>query len=1456
MQQLNLTALLLCFLSLSFVSIAQESLPPVEFRFGNRQLNTTIDQHTRTNDLLTESAYDGKYYRWVQFNAIPSLDAQNQLKASGVEFIEYVRTNCYLMSIPATMDMQQLYKAGARAMQKLGPQSKVDPRILDEFIPEENKVAGGITLKVMMMPGADRQAILPALAQAKATSVRLPNHDRFIIGVMPLDQIETMSAHPGIRYIELMDPKGEPESVEGMSIQRGNILNNHLTGGLRYDGDGVGILVRDDGDVGPHIDFAGRLVNDAGNIGTGNHGDGVAGVWAACGNIDPTIVANASAADVYVIDYLASFLDNTLDYHLNDGVMITNSSYSNGCNDGYTTTTYTVDTMLNENLSFMHVFSAGNSNFSDCGYGAGDQWGNITGGHKQGKNVLTVANLFRNGDLVGSSSRGPAHDGRIKPDIAGHGQGQMSTYEGNKYQSFGGTSAAAPSTAGNMTQLYDAYRDLNGGANPQSALIKACMLNSAQDYGNVGPDYKYGWGVVHAGRAYDILANNQYLSSTIVNGGSNTHSIVVPSNVGQLRIMVYWNDPAASVGAATALVNDIDMVVRNPSNVQFMPYILDPTPNPVTLDLPATTGEDHLNNMEQVAITNPAAGTYNVDLTAAIPIGVQEYFVVYSFIPTGVELIYPLGNEKMVPGVIERIHWDAFGNTGSFDVEYSTNNGGSWNSIATGLAAGERGVDWLVPAAVSEDCLVRVTRGAETDECAETFTIHAVPEMCASDISPTEALLSWTPVAGATSYDVYTLIGEKMSVIATTANSDYAVSGLTAGNTYWYSVSANTGTIKGQRAIAYEYQNGLEGDCAGCTATFTPPYSESFEGGIGDYCNPSCGDYFDWTVSSGGTPSSDTGPSAASNGTQYAYCETSAPNNPNRPALLISPCFDLTACTGMELAFDYHMYGLSMGTLIVEAQVTGTNSWTEIFSISGNQGDSWFTQLVDLSSYCGSTIQLRFRGISGSSFRSDIAIDNIVISETTIACIDAFPWTDNFDSYAQCSTTGGAMACNFGGGWTQDQSDGNDWRINAGTTSSTFTGPDNDNTSGTGNYAYIEASTTFGLTSNMWTPCLDFSSLTEPRLSFYYHMYGGDMGTLNVDVSTNNGNAWTTVWTQTGAVHTATSDPFSNQIVDLTAYAGETVLIRFQGIAGASYNSDMAIDDILVYDQSNCSPISALLATNITSTTADLSWTEFPTHTSFDIELVNVSAGETAQGLPDFSTQNTNYSLTNLMDGTIYEAYVRGNCGGSATAWVGPVTFVTPCIGFVGDELSNPIIAALPYDAIHNTDTVCFQSRYAARPGKDVFFEVMTQTDTLVISTCYVESVFDTYLYLLNSNGDVVASNDDADCGVQLNGLNRFSVINANVVANETYYIVVEGFFVSSLGNVRVTIDDLSNCVTNLTVSGTPAPATYQAGSVINSDALIQNPNQVIFAAPEINLNTNFEVEMGAEFSTTSTGCN
>ncbi len=142
---------------------------------------------------------------------------------------------------------------------------------------------------------------------------------------------------------------------------------------------------------------------------------------------------------------------------------------------------------------------------------------------------------------------------------------------------------------------------------------------------------------------------------------------------------------------------------------------------------------------------------------------------------------------------------------------------------------------------------------------------------------------------------------------------------------------------------------------------------DDFEVDFGNYSD-AAGDDFDWTRDSGGTPSTGTGPSVdhtlGTSAGYYLYTEASNPNNPNMTALLESSC--ITGFSGYgdaELSFWYHMLGTTqMGTLYVDVATNCTTpSWTNEFSISGNQGDVWNPANVDLTSYMGGEVKLRFR---------------------------------------------------------------------------------------------------------------------------------------------------------------------------------------------------------------------------------------------------------------------------------------------------------------------------------------------------------------------------------------------------------------------------------------------------------------------------------------------------------------
>ncbi|WP_405574797.1 immunoglobulin-like domain-containing protein [Winogradskyella sp. Asnod2-B02-A] len=250
--------------------------------------------------------------------------------------------------------------------------------------------------------------------------------------------------------------------------------------------------------------------------------------------------------------------------------------------------------------------------------------------------------------------------------------------------------------------------------------------------------------------------------------------------------------------------------------------------------------------------------------------------------------------------------------------------------------------------------------------------------------------------------------------------------------TKYYNVSDTAGNAATQRTRSVVVTQPSTGDCSGGISTF--PYSEGFENTLGSWSQGS-GDDFDWATGSGTTPSSNTGPSSADSGSYYLFMESSSPNYSTKRAILNSPCFDLGSASQATFTFKYHMYGASsMGSLALEVSEDNGSTWTSVWSESGNQGNSWLTGSVDLGSYVGSSIQLRFNGITGTTWQGDMAIDAVGLTTgggssscSNVALSITF---DNYPEETAWSLIDASGSTVASGGTYGSQADGSTLNIN------------------------------------------------------------------------------------------------------------------------------------------------------------------------------------------------------------------------------------------------------------------------------------------------------------------------------------------------------------------------------------------------------------------------------------------
>jgi len=824
----------ICLL-VGFSSLAQD---------GNRynlllKTGTIIPEKNITAEKLNQfnrnAARTGeKTFAIIQFEQLPTENEKQQLRQSGIELLDYIPNNAYTVIITGSLNQEALLQAKARAFIEPTPSQKMHSTISSGLFPVwAVKVEGTVEVWISFPKSFLYEEVKKELLTKNIDIISDLYKDYNILSLrVAAQRVFELASFPFIEYVQ--PAPGEDKPLNGWTNwnrdgMKATLLNAPLSvGGRNLKGTGVVIGVGDNADPQQHVDFSGRLITRAA-VPYRSHGTHVAGITGGAGIRDELRTGFAPKSTIISQNYSGIFT-NAPAYVTDYGMVITNNSYGNVDECSYHGLYDLYSRILDQQAftlpNLENIFAAGNSGSSTCPpYANGFK--TVLGGYQSAKNVLTVGNATPIGTLFVTSSRGPVKDGRIKPEIIAIGTYIVSCGPPpfNYYWENTGTSMASPAVAGGAGLLYQRFRQLTG-INPRNALIKALLCNGADDWGNDGPDYKNGFGLMNLWRSVDMLENNHIDSANITTGATNPLVINVPAGLSKLKVMLVWNDPAASVIASQTLVNDLDLEVETPAPLTtILPRILDTIP--ANVNVTAVNGADHINNIEQVTIDNPAAGSYTIKIkgTAVPQNSPQRYFVVYDFVPVDIKVVGPVGGDTYIPGERVLIQWDSHGDpTSTFTLEYRLHSTDPWTLLDAGVPAGIRfwtgGPDFgfLVNNTPTTEAQIRVTKNSTgASSTSFPFTILAQPVVTlAPALNQCEGYITinWTSVTGAADYEVMILQGDEMVSAVTTAGNTYTFSGLSKDTTYWVTVRARINGSTGRRALAI-FRKPDSGNCSG-----------------------------------------------------------------------------------------------------------------------------------------------------------------------------------------------------------------------------------------------------------------------------------------------------------------------------------------------------------------------------------------------------------------------------------------------------------------------------------------------------------------------------------------------------------------------------------------------------------------------------------------------------------------
>lgn len=468
-------------------------------------------------------------------------------------------------------------------------------------------------------------------------------------------------------------------------------------------------------------------------------------------------------------------------------------------------------------------------------------------GNKTGKNILTVANaqdaiIDSNGNLTSvfinsSSSQGPSDDRRIKPDITGNGTNVLSasSTSDSSTTTFSGTSMSSPNVAGTLLLLQQHYKNITNSF-MRASTLKGLACHTADDAGSIGPDAKFGWGLLNAKMGAETITNNglkSWISEENLAQNQNFTMVVKASGTEPLIASITWTDlpGAANLGnlpdndATPALVNNLDIKIFKNETEIYYPWRLGNLPS----NLATRTDDNNVDNVEVVKIDAPSSDFYTISVShkGNLVTGSQNYSLIITGIRSTFSLVSTSEDLELCANQTAVYTFD-YKQAGSFTTNFSAINLPS-GAIATFSPTSLSG-NGIVTMTISNLSAVnpgnyyvgiKGDNGVETETRTKklllystvfTPTILQYPSNSQNTVA-TSVILKWENDFNSENYNIQVSTSPTFSLLLvdeTVASNNYSLQNLTEITTYYWRVipSNRCGLGNSTDATLFNFQTG------------------------------------------------------------------------------------------------------------------------------------------------------------------------------------------------------------------------------------------------------------------------------------------------------------------------------------------------------------------------------------------------------------------------------------------------------------------------------------------------------------------------------------------------------------------------------------------------------------------------------------------------------------------------
>jgi hypothetical protein len=584
-----------------------------------------------------DGATGGRVHVIIQLADLPTAQRRIELLDAGVRLLSYIPNRSWLASVEADKLGAAAALPGVRAITEILPEDKLAPSLREGGINAYSLMGTGQAwLAATLFEDVDLQAGVAAVEELGGACLNSDPDLNCLVLRLPVAALRALAARDCVKWIDQ-----HYESVDLNDRVRAAI-NVNAVQAAPYNLTGAGVLLGQWESKHPdatHADLAGRVTNVDDGLPVGDHATLVAGTMIGDGGLLlPNRLYRGMATAAAIVSF-GTWEDATeLRKQYREAINLYNIDIANNSWGKVEWNTYTeyaglFDGIVRGDLGkpMPMVWATGNEG----------SWGTILC-TAVAKNIVAVGATNSDDDSLWAwSNRGPTEDGRLKPDVVSpgcetvNGGAIWSTLPGNRYGGACGTSLAAPSVSGVMALVVEDWRATHDG-DPLPSTIKALLLHTAQDLGEPGPDYAYGYGLIDARAAIDLVRadtlDDVVAEDAIEQQDEHDYYVLdISADTKVLKVTLVWDDYPADPLTGHALVNDLDLVVTDPNGQQHYPWTLDPY---LPQDPAVRTQADHTNNVEQVFVERPAEGRWQIAVWGmSVPQGPQEYSLLTGLAP-------------------------------------------------------------------------------------------------------------------------------------------------------------------------------------------------------------------------------------------------------------------------------------------------------------------------------------------------------------------------------------------------------------------------------------------------------------------------------------------------------------------------------------------------------------------------------------------------------------------------------------------------------------------------------------------------------------------------------------------------------------------------------------------------------------------------------------------------------